>query len=325
MTDLKIKPLLDSFQSGELARNDYWKAIQEHHLVIAEYTNLVRGDILDHIEIHPGELQVVLKNDLRFVWNPEEIRIATSVLVNNGDYESDELGVLMQLAHFCTDIVDIGANVGWYTLHLAQIIQPKGGTIYAFEPIPYTYNVLHRNLELNPEYQFSVRTFNLALGETSGTVEFYIPAFQGSVAASMSTLYPEDENKAITGEVVVLDDFAQENGIGNVDLFKCDVEGAEIMVLRGGMELIKREKPILMLEMLRKWAAKFDYHPNDIINLLKAEGYSCWLYENDKFQQLIEMDEETTALNFFFLHETQHAEILTEWQKGISLSEWVGN
>lgn len=321
----KIAPLMTQFQTGDLPRNDYWKAMQQHHLLVNEYTQLVRGDLLDHIEIHSDGLRVILKNGLHFVWNPHEIRIATSVLVNNGDYEKDELDVLLGLAQHCKDVLDIGANVGWYTLHLAQIIQPKGGVIHAFEPIPYTYEVLQRNLALNPAHQECIHTYNVALGETPGTVQFYIPAFQGSVAASMSTLYPEDENITVEGELAVLDDFAVANNIGNVDLFKCDVEGAEMMVLRGGMRLIEREKPILMLEMLRKWSAKFDYHPNDIIALLKDKGYSCWFYDDDAFQQLTAMDESVEALNFFFLHETQHAEILAQWENRVSVETWLGN
>lgn len=313
MSDSIIERLQEAFREGSLARNDYWKAIQHHHLLVDQYRSLIQGDLLDHIEIHADDLQIVLKNGLRFIWNPHEIRQASSVLVNNGEYEDDELYALLKLAQNATNILDIGANIGWYTLHLAQIVQPKGGMVYAFEPIPYTYEVLQRNLALNPDVASVVKTYNLALGETAETVDFYIPAFQGSVAASRSTLYPEDENKVIQGKMVILDQFAEREGISAIDLLKCDVEGAELFVLRGGMGLIERDKPMIMLEMLRKWSAKFDYHPNDIINLLAERGYRCWFAADGALHHLEAMDEHVEEVNFFFLHDDKHQDIITGW------------
>ncbi len=301
-----IERLQTAFRDGSLERNDYWKAIQEHHLLVDQYRNLIQGPLLDHIEIHKEDLQVVLKNGLRFVWDPHEIRQASSVLVNNGDYESDELYTVLTLAQHATNILDIGANIGWYTLHLAQAVQTRDGIIYAFEPIPYTYEVLQRNLALNPEQAQRVQTYNLALGETTESVEFYIPAFQGSVAASRNTLYPEDQNKVIEGQMVVLDEFAKSEKMQAIDLLKCDVEGAELFVLRGGMGLIERDRPMIMLEMLRKWSAKFDYHPNDIIRLLTKKGYGCWYMEAGQFTALEAMTEQIEAVNFFFLHADKH-------------------
>lgn len=323
LTESIIERLQEAFRGGTLARNDYWKAIQNHHLLVAQYTALIQGDILDHIEIHRDELRVVLKNGLHFVWNPHEIRTATSVLVNNGEYENAELYTLLRLAKDCTNIVDVGANIGWYTLHLAQAVQPKGGVVWAFEPIPYTYDALLHNIDLNPAFRNTIKTYNVALGETPGTVEFYIPAFQGSVAASQSTLYPDDENQVVQGQMVTLDTFAQQEGITNVDLFKCDVEGAELFVLRGGLKTIEQNTPIIMLEMLRKWSAKFGYHPNDMIRLLAGYGYGCWYAENDHFHPLTHMDETIEAVNFFFLHEEKHSAIIQPWREGIALKAWV--
>lgn len=311
MTDPVIQNLQRDFQNGTLPRNDYWKAIQQHHLLVDQYRHLIRGDLLDHIEIHAEHLLVVLKNGLRFIWDPTQTRQASSVLVNNGDYESDELYTLLDIAQGCKTILDVGANIGWYTLHLAQIVGERGGVVHAFEPIPNTYAELQRNLTLNPDAAAHIKTYPLALGETTQTVEFYIPAFQGSVAASRSALFPDDENIVVEGEMMPLDIFAERETITGVDLLKCDVEGAEIFVLRGGPKLIERDKPILMLEMLRKWAAKFDYHPDDMINLLAGYGYRCWYTgEDGRLNHLPKMHEGVMETNFFFLHDEKHADLI---------------
>ena len=94
-------------------------------------------------------------------------------------------------------------------------------------------------------------------------------------------------------------------------------------MLRGAMKLIERDKPVLMLEMLRKWAAKFGYHPNDIIEMLAPLGYSCWYCEQGSFHRLKVVDEDTVPINFFFLHESHHSAIIQQWSAGLSLTDWA--
>ena len=91
------------------------------------------------------------------------------------------------------------------------------------------------------------------------------------------------------------------------DFIKCDVEGAELFVFKGGQEVIERHKPIIFTEMLRKWSAPFGYHPNEIIELLTDCGYSCFTMDSQKLSKIVEMTDETLETNFFFLHDEKHA------------------
>lgn len=75
-----------------------------------------------------------------------------------------------------------------------------------------------------------------------------------------------------------IDHFVKEKNITKLDFIKCDVEGAEFMVYKGGVETFAKHTPIIFTEMLRKWAAKFGYHPNDIIDFFKQFGYNCYTY-----------------------------------------------
>jgi len=101
----------------------------------------------------------------------------------------------------------------------------------------------------------------------------------------------------------------------SVDIIKCDVEGAELLVYQGGIKTIETFKPVVFTEMLRKWSAKFGYHPNDIIALFSQQGYLC--YCNDGAQQLScirEITEDTANTNFFFLHPEKHASIIERYE-----------
>jgi hypothetical protein len=62
--------------------------------------------------------------------------------------------------------------------------------------------------------------------------------------------------------------------------------------------------------MLRKWAAKFNYHPNDIIDLFKSIGYKCFYSSNGKLKGIDFISEDTIPTNFFFLQPNAHADLI---------------
>ena len=66
--------------------------------------------------------------------------------------------------------------------------------------------------------------------------------------------------------------------------------------------------------MLRKWAAKFDYHPNDIINYFIQFGYNCFTANEGKLKIVDKVDDQTIETNFFFLHESKHSNVINEFQ-----------
>jgi hypothetical protein len=105
-----------------------------------------------------------------------------------------------------------------------------------------------------------------------------------------------------------IDNFVKENSIPKLDFIKCDVEGAEFMVYKGGGATIEKYKPIVFTEMLRKWAAKFNYHPNDIIEFFRQFGYNCYTSHDGKLIPITAVTDETMETNFFFLHPVKHAE-----------------
>ena len=82
--------------------------------------------------------------------------------------------------------------------------------------------------------------------------------------------------RKISATVRTLDSVARKKGIRRLDFLKCDVEGGELLVFKGGLQTLQHHKPVIFCEMLRKWSAPFGYHPNDIITLLGELGYLCF-------------------------------------------------
>ena len=79
-----------------------------------------------------------------------------------------------------------------------------------------------------------------------------------------------------------------------------------MFVFKGGLNTLQRDKPIVFTEMLRKWSAKFDYHPNEMIKLFAELGYECFVTKQGEFWRFFEMDENTIETSFFFMHSIKH-------------------
>jgi hypothetical protein len=95
-----------------------------------------------------------------------------------------------------------------------------------------------------------------------------------------------------------------------VDFIKCDVEGAELFVFQGAIETLRDQKPVIFTEMLRKWAAKFNYHPNQIISLFTELGYQCYFSQENLLRKFSLMNDETEQTNFFFIHPERHKSLI---------------
>lgn len=149
-------------------------------------------------------------------------------------FEPDVAAALRRWAVPGATVVDIGANVGWFTLLLARCVGPSG-RVHAFEPEPGNHALLLHNLQANPAVAGDgrVQAHALALGEQPGQAQLHTTAFNGG----MHRLYDSVccEGPAVTVPVARLDDLLPS---GSVALVKIDVEGYEHPVLRGARALL---------------------------------------------------------------------------------------
>ena len=125
---------------------------------------------------------------------------------------------------------------------------------------------------------------------------------------TMLALRPDVER--VTVHLETLDAMATNVG-GNIDFVKCDVESAELFALRGARETLVRDRPALFVELLRKWAAPFGYHPNGAIDLLEGIGYRTFVSRDaGRPASFGRVAERTVAANYVFLHPTRHQSVI---------------
>jgi FkbM family methyltransferase len=301
-----LRELALKFRIGELSKPDYINEMNEKHIQLLEYAAFIKDTDIEKIEIGDDFVTMTQRHTgIKFVYSKSDKRIAPIEILNFGSYEKTEFEMVLRLIEAKFNIFDIGANIGWYAINIAKTI--KSVNIFAFEPIPGTFESLKMNLNINN--MANIQIFNFGFSNKTGELTFYINP-ENSVNASGANLSDYDSVVKINCKVRRMDDFVKETDLP-VDFIKCDVEGAELMVFQGGIETIERYKPIIYTEMLRKWSGKFNYHPNEIINLLHNQGYRCFIAENAKLVEFTGMNHMTNETNFFFLHNEKHHSDIT--------------
>jgi FkbM family methyltransferase len=169
-------------------------------------------------------------------------------LVNGGLYETDNLDVLLSYLKPDSIVLDIGANLGFFTLQLAKRLR-AGGYIHAFEPHPRLHDLATRTIYVNGVRNI-VTLHNFGLSDRNRAAVFRYPRRH----LGGGHIKPEDESDAIdddtrfehvASKVYRLDDVLPRTT--KVDLVKIDVEGHELRVLRGMGRIIDRSPNIVIL------------------------------------------------------------------------------
>lgn len=306
---ISLHDTLAQFQQGGIDKPTFIRTMYEqHHAALFDYAGYLAATNVRKIEIEDGRVVMTSRDrGVRIACTPGDYRVAPMETLNFFDYEIEESQMMENLVADGDNFFDIGANIGWYSINIAM--SRRATTVYAFEPIPTTYARLQENLALNASA--NVRPYNFGLSRQAGEFTFYYPP-EGSGNASAVNLTGRDDVRTAQCQVRTLDDFTAETGV-RVDFIKCDVEGAELLVFQGGLETIRRDKPALLAEILRKWSAKFDYDPNEIFALLRGIGYQVYTAQGGRLAPFGTMDANTIPTNYFFLHPERHAELLRRY------------
>lgn len=285
--------LRERWELGTLPRPDFSRATWNHHENLFDYPEFLKNTNVRAIEITEEGVKMSLRSpDIQLWCTPQDKRHVTIVNLNCREYESQEIEMFLSLAKPTDTLFDIGANVGLYSIAFAKRF-PESKVI-AFEPIPAIEKELMRNLILNNVANVSVANFGLS--DHCSEIPFYFDA-TATGATSGAPLGAEFEpTTTIMAPVKTLDSLTIQP-----DIIKCDVEGAELLVFKGGAKLFAEHRPIIQCEMLRKWSKRFNYHPNDLIAYLKQFGYRCYTLRENALQEFMIMTDETIETNFFFI------------------------
>lgn len=297
----KLNEIKRDYHNDLITKAQFIAQMHEVHEGLFEYAEFIKGTDIKKIEIFDDLVIMTSRNaNIKMICDKDDWRIAPIEILNFNYYEENDFSLVLKLIKNGFSVFDVGANFGWYSLNVAR--QFPDCQIYSFEPILKTFNYLAANVKLNDFKNINIYNFGFANEEKENTFYYYSAGSGNASLANLSDLNKAEEVKC---SVKKMDDFIE--GIkARVDFIKCDVEGAELLVFQGGLDSIKKYKPIIFTEILRKWSKKFNYRPNEIVRLLLGVGYDCFVSSGDRLKKIYAINDSTEETNFFFLHPEKH-------------------
>jgi FkbM family methyltransferase len=301
-----LRELREQWQRGELDKRAYAELLREQHQVLLDYAQFIDGSAVEAIELTHGEVVMLSRwAPARFYCDFADLGTPPTVSVAFGQYEPMEMGMLLRLLDGANAFIDIGANIGWYAIHAAALFPQL--RVVAIEPVKATHALLTRHIELNGS---AVEAIHAGMAAESGSGTMQVPqTMAGAASLHLSRAYDDEETESVS--LITLDTVTDDLQIAP-DVVKVDVEGAELLVLQGGRETLRRHRPAVLAEMLRIHSAAFGYHPNEILEMMDALSYRCFASAGTSWEEFTTMTPETVETNFLFLHEERHAELIGE-------------
>ena len=230
------------------------------------------------------------------VLNPKDTTGPSSSIGPDGVYEPAETSLFLKLLYPEMTFVDVGANIGWYTLLAASKVKSKGQVI-AFEPEPSNYALLSQSVALNKFY--NVVLMRKCAFNKKGTSYLWIASKN---LGAHSLIEKNNQDEQIEVETVRLDDALAEIGHQKIDILKIDVEGAEPEVLEGVEQTINLGVEHVIFE----WQARVWKTKTDIFNRLFA-NYKMFRITNSPFliKEITQADLQATAFCNLYLRKSR--------------------
>ena len=210
-------------------------------------------------------------------------------------YGLDELNDMGFLLHFLRKedvFIDVGSNVGSYTILASAEI---GAKTISIEPVPSTFNFLTNNISLN-NISGLVDAHNIALGGRNGSIRFTI--HQDTV----NHVAINNEKDSIEVQVDTLDSVIRER---NPCLIKIDVEGYESEVLKGADITLKNHSLMALIVELNGSGRRYGFNDNDIHQKLIDNGFNPFKY--DPFSRSLFSVEESHNQNIIYIRDVDFA------------------
>jgi len=212
------------------------------------------------------------RSRMRLQARPGEHGIRAGIFLLRDAYEPSVRHAIDRFVKPGDRCYDIGANLGLWTLRMAERAGPTG-RVDAFEPGPETAAALAEALELSGHASAHVHT--TALVESEGRATLYVPDDVGRGA-----LAPESERDgAVSVGVRRLDDVWETQGKPAVAFVKMDVEGAEPLVLRGGSAFLAATRPVVCCEINPPKLANMGFRAGDVLEPFARLGYAALAWD----------------------------------------------
>lgn len=222
-----------------------------------------------------------------------------------GTWDENQTRLLSRLLRRGDTFLDIGANVGYFSL-LAGSLVGHSGHVHAIEATPQTARRLRRNIGLNQASNVTV--YNVAVADAPGTVRIGV-AHEGNWGSNSIGYAEKDLIESWEVPAARVDDLV---GDAAPSVIKMDIEGAEVLALRGMQRLLTEHSPVVVSEVSGYALARMGHTPDDLVNLMNGLGYQGYTFEKCEIQPLdMDVVRRASEINVMFVKGALPASIAT--------------
>jgi FkbM family methyltransferase len=191
-------------------------------------------------------------------------------------FEPNELKLVARLLQPGMSVIDVGANIGLYSILAAMRTGPNG-RVWAFEPSSESSNRLERNLRLNNCN--TVEVVRLALSDTISAASLISDQGFGDAYRYVRADAPPSDGEVV--KVTTLDAWAAANSVGPIDFLKVDIEGGEYKMFLGAKEFLSSSPGlVIMFECERDWSSRAGWKPEDLFEFMKSLGLKLFAWQS---------------------------------------------
>ncbi len=193
-----------------------------------------------------------------------------------GVWEPYETSLLLSLLHPGDVFVDVGANIGYFSVLAASVVGEQG-TVFAFEPDPNNYRLLCANAELNG-FNDNIIAVEAALSDTAGEGRLFLSEDN----LGDHQVYAGDEDRNSVPIVLHQGSHYLAGRLQQLDLLKIDTQGSEFQVIEGLMSLLcgLERKPHIIIELTPHSLRQAGASGRALIELLATLGQPFWIIDH---------------------------------------------
>jgi FkbM family methyltransferase len=215
------------------------------------------------VEVEPG---------VSMLLDPEDF--VSRTILETGHWEARSWAYVERNLPVGGTLVDVGAHIGYYSLKGARAVGPKGHVI-AIEPNPDTLRSLRDNIQSSGANVITVEP--VACSDSEAVVDLFAAARSNTGETSLSR--ENAQQAGAVGHVYrvrarPLDAVVEEAGLSRIDVIKIDVEGAELLVLRGARQTLARYSPAVIVEVVEKQLQAMGASSAAVQQFLSSQGYT---------------------------------------------------
>ncbi len=228
--------------------------------------------------------RLFLKNGLKpiptslkfsFVVHPYD-KFSSEVLFRYKSLYKDIYGILKTFSILCNSFIDVGANIGYFTVSIGKKMSEKG-LIIAIEPEPINFRILKRNIKIN---NLTAILENVALSTEEGFAELLLNE-ENKGGHSLFSHDPSYYEGKIQVKTTTLNNIVKKYNPHEPILVKVDVEGYEYNVFKAGDKLLEK-KCVMVVEFSPPFMRILDQNPKELLELVTKFGYKIYDINQEK-------------------------------------------